>query len=101
MEVNVKNTNNIISKVYKNSIAEELGIEVGDLLISINDQPIHDIIEYRFLLSDEYLEVEIKKKNNEIYVYEIEKEYDDDLGIEFTNPIIDKARKLCNSYKYE
>ena len=72
MEVNVKNTNNIISKVYKNSIAEELGIEVGDLLISINDQPIHDIIEYRFLLSDEYLEVEIKKKNNEIYVYEIE-----------------------------
>lgn len=84
MEVNVKNTNNIISKVYKNSIAEELGIEVGDLLISINDQPIHDIIEYRFLLSDEYLEVEIKKKNNEIYVYEIEKEYDDDLGIEFT-----------------
>lgn len=96
MEVNVKNTNNIISKVYKNSIAEELGIEVGDLLISINDQPIHDIIEYRFLLSDEYLEVEIKKKNNEIYVYEIEKEYDDDLGIEFTNPIIDKAKSCRN-----
>lgn len=62
MEVNVKNTNNIISKVYKDSIAWELGIEVGDLLISINDQPIHDIIEYRFLLSDEYLEVEIKRK---------------------------------------
>ncbi|GAA0105631.1 DUF512 domain-containing protein [Paraclostridium sordellii] len=96
MEVNVKNTNNIISKVYKNSIAEELGIEVGDLLVSINDQPIHDIIEYRFLLSDEYLEVEIKKKNNEIYVYEIEKEYDDDLGIEFTNPIIDKAKSCRN-----
>ena len=96
MEVNVKNTNNIISKVYKNSIAEELGIEVGDLLISINDQPIHDIIEYKFLLSDEYLEVEIKKKNNEIYVYEIEKEYDDDLGIEFTNPIIDKAKSCRN-----
>lgn len=96
MEVNVKNTNNIISKVYKDSIAWELGIEVGDLLISINDQPIHDIIEYRFLLSDEYLEVEIKKKNNEIYVYEIEKDYDEDLGIEFTNPIIDKAKSCRN-----
>ena len=58
MEVNVKNTNNVISKVYKDSIADELGIEVGDLLISINGEPIHDIIEYRFLLSDEYLEVE-------------------------------------------
>ena len=96
MEVNVKNTNNIISKVYKDSIAEELGIEVGDLLISINGEPIHDIIEYRFLLSDEYLEVEIQKQNKEVYIYEIEKDYDDDLGIEFTNPIIDKAKSCRN-----
>lgn len=96
MEVNVKNINNVISKVYKNSIADEIGIEVGDLLISINDQPIHDIIEYKFLLSDEYLEVEIKKINGEIYIYEIEKEYDEDLGIEFTNPIIDQAKSCRN-----
>lgn len=96
MEVNVKNTNNIISKVYKDSIADELGIEVGDLLISINSEPIHDIIEYRFLLSDEYLELEIQKQNREVYIYEIEKDYDDDLGIEFTNPIIDKAKSCRN-----
>ena len=96
MEVNVKNTNNIISKVHKGSIADELGIEVGDLLISINDELIHDIIEYKFLLSDEYLEVEIKNKKGQIYIYEIEKEYDDDLGIEFTNPIIDKAKSCKN-----
>lgn len=96
MEVNVKNVNNIISKVYKGSIAEEIGIEVGDLLISVNDQPIHDIIEYRFLLSDEYLEVEIKKINGQVYIYEIEKDYDEDLGIEFTNPIIDQAKSCRN-----
>ena len=96
MEVNVKNTNNVISKVYKDSIADELGIEVGDLLISINGEPIHDIIEYRFLLSDEYLEVEIQKQNREVYIYEIEKDYEDDLGIEFTNPIIDKAKSCRN-----
>ena len=96
MEVNVKNTNNVISKVYKDSIADELGIEVGDLLISINGEPIHDIIEYRFLLSDEYLEVEIQKQNREVYIYELEKDYDDDLGIEFTNPIIDKAKSCRN-----
>ena len=96
MEVNVKNTNNIISKVYNNSIAEELGIEVDDILISINGQKIQDIIEYKFLISDEYLEVEIQKKNREIYIYEIEKDYDDDLGIEFTNPIIDKAKSCRN-----
>ena len=100
MEVNVKNTNNVISKVYKDSIADELGIEVGDLLISINGEPIHDIIEYRFLLSDEYLEVEIQKQNREVYIYEIEKDYDDDLGIEFTNPIIDKAKSCRNKWVF-
>ena len=96
MEVNVKKYKYVISKVYKDSIADELGIEVGDLLISINGEPIHDIIEYRFLLSDEYLEVEIQKQNREVYIYEIEKDYDDDLGIEFTNPIIDKAKSCRN-----
>ncbi|WP_304340730.1 DUF512 domain-containing protein [Metaclostridioides mangenotii] len=96
MEVNVKNANNIINKVSKGSIAEELGIEVGDLLVSINEQPIRDIIEYRFLLSDEYLEVEIENKYGELYLYEIEKDYDEDLGIEFSNPIIDMAKSCRN-----
>lgn len=96
VEVNVKNINNVISKVHKDSIAEEIGIEIGDLLISVNEQPIHDIIEYRFLLSDEYLEVEIQKKDGEVYIYEIEKEYDEDLGVEFTNPIIDQAKSCRN-----
>lgn len=96
MEVNVKSINNVISKVYNNSIAEEIGIEVGDVLISINGQRIQDIIEYKFLISDEYLEVEIQKINREIYIYEIEKDYDEDLGIEFSNPIIDKAKSCRN-----
>ncbi|GAA0231445.1 DUF512 domain-containing protein [Metaclostridioides mangenotii] len=96
MEVNVKNANNIINKVSKGSIAEELDIEVGDLLVSINEQPIRDIIEYRFLLSDEYLEVEIENKYGELYLYEIEKDYDEDLGIEFSNPIIDMAKSCRN-----
>jgi putative radical SAM enzyme (TIGR03279 family) len=96
MEVNVKSINNVISKVYNNSIAEEIGIEVGDVLISINGQKIQDIIEYKFLISDEYLEVEIQKINREIYIYEIEKDYDEDLGIEFSNPIIDKAKSCRN-----
>jgi len=88
MEVNVKNINNIISKVYKNSIADEMGIEVGDILLSVNKERVEDIIQYRFLISEEYIELEIQKqKNGKIYLYEIEKDYDEELGIEFTNPI--------------
>ena len=56
MEVNVKNINNLVSKVYKGSIAEEIGIEVGDVLLSVNGERVEDIIQYKFLISDEYIE---------------------------------------------
>ena len=66
MEVNVKNINNLVSKVYKGSIAEEIGIEVGDVLLSVNGERVEDIIQYKFLISDEYIELEIKKINKMI-----------------------------------
>ena len=96
MEVNVKNINNLVSKVYKGSIAEEIGIEVGDVLLSVNAERVEDIIQYKFLISDEYIELEIQKINGRVYLYEIEKDYDEELGIEFTNPIIDKAKSCRN-----
>lgn len=93
---NIKDTRNIIEKVNKGSIAEELNIETGDVLLSINGNKVKDIIDYKFLISDEYVEVEIEKKDGEIWVLEIEKEFDEDLGIEFTNPLIDKAKTCRN-----
>ncbi|ABR49008.1 response regulator receiver protein [Alkaliphilus metalliredigens QYMF] len=93
-EVKIKN---VISKVYEGSIAEEVGIEVDDILININGNLIEDIIEYKFYLSDEYLEIEIEKPNGESWVYEVEKDYDEDLGMEFENPIIDQAKSCKNN----
>lgn len=87
---------NKISKIYENSIAEELGIEVGDKLISINDTPVKDIIDYKFLIADDYLEVEIEKADGEVWVYEIDKDYEEDLGLEFHDPIMDKAKSCTN-----
>lgn len=87
---------NIIEKVHKGSIGDELDIEAGDILVSINNNKVKDIIDYKFLMSDEYIEVEIEKKNGEIWQLEIEKEFDEDLGIEFTNPLIDRARSCRN-----
>lgn len=96
MEVNVKKSNNIISKIYPGSIAEELEIEVGDNLIAVNGEHVKDIIQYRFLTDDEYIELEIQTKSGERVVYEIEKDYDEELGLEFTNPIIDSAKSCRN-----
>ncbi len=93
---NYTEDNNIIEEIIEGSIAEELEIEVGDILLSINDTPVKDIIDYKYLISDEFIEVSIEKKNGEIWQYEIEKDYDEDLGLIFTNPLIDRAKSCRN-----
>lgn len=87
---------NIISSIKKGGIAEELGIEPGDKLISINGQAVEDIIDFKYLISDDYIELEVKKKDGEEWVFEVEKECYEDIGIEFENPIIDRARACAN-----
>ncbi|MHB1392648.1 MAG: DUF512 domain-containing protein [Clostridia bacterium] len=84
-----------IIEVRPSSIAEELGIKKGDKLITINGAGIKDILEYKYLTTDEFLEVEIEHGNGEIWIYEVEKEYDEDIGIVFEG-IIDKPKSCHN-----
>ena len=72
-----------IVKVLPGSIAEEVGLEAGDRVLFINDIPVPDIIDYRFLIADEELNLYIIKQNQEEWVLEIEKDYEDDLGLDF------------------
>ncbi len=88
---------NLISKVVEDSLAWKMGIEEGDILLKVNHEEIEDIIEYMFLISEEFLELEIRKKNGSIKVISINKEYDEDLGLEFQNPIIDKTKSCKNN----
>lgn len=87
---------NLVSKVLPNSIAEEVEIESGDKLISINGNNVKDIIDYKFLITDEYLELEVEKPNGEIWEIEIEKDYDEDLGIVFKEAILDRPMSCHN-----
>lgn len=97
MEItNIKESRNIIEDVVLGSIADELGIEPGDILVSINDMPVRDVIDYRYLISDELLDLVIQKKDGDIWEFEIEKDFNEDIGIIFTNPLIDKAKTCQN-----
>ncbi len=87
---------NKIVSVLRNSIAQELEIEPGDELISVNGASIQDYIDYKFQISDDEIELEIKKPNGEVWEFEIEKEYDEDLGIIFENPLMDNI-KVCSN----
>ena len=85
-----------ISRVLPDSIAEEIGFEAGDAIVSINKTQPRDLIDYRFLCSDEYLELEVVDTAGETHQIEIEKDYDDDLGLEFENALFDGLIQ-CNN----
>ena len=86
----------VVDKVMEGSIAEELEIEVGDILLEINGNKIEDIFDYQYYTQDEYIEVLIRKPSGEEWLLEIEKEYDDDLGITFENGLMDNYRSCHN-----
>jgi putative radical SAM enzyme (TIGR03279 family) len=85
-----------ITKVLPDSIASEIGFEPGDAIISINGQPPRDLIDYQFLCADEILELEVLDSRGKVHQIEIEKDYDDDLGLEFETALFDGLIQ-CNN----
>ncbi len=91
-----KNFEHKISRVLPGSIAEELEIEPGDVLLAVNDQPIEDVFDYHYYTNEEYLTVLIRKPDGEEWELEIEKEFEEDLGIEFESSLMDDYRSCRN-----
>lgn len=94
--VEKKKKRHIISKVLPQSIGEEMELTPGDELISINGQVIEDVFDYHYLVNDDYLEILVRKENGEEWELEIEKDYEEDLGIEFENSLMDEYRSCRN-----
>ncbi len=86
----------VISEIQKNSIAEELGFEKGDKIISINQEKPQDMIDYRYMMCAEEIEIEIEKSSGEIEIYEIEKDFDEDLGVVFESAVFDRIKPCTN-----
>lgn len=86
----------IVKSIDPGSIAEELNIAKGDALLQINGRDIEDIFDYQYLIQDEYIEVLIKKPDGEEWLLEIDKEEQEDLGIEFANGLMDEYRSCHN-----
>lgn len=86
----------IVKSVAVGSIAEELGVEPGDKLISINDNEIEDVFDYHYLVNDEEIVLLIEKPDGEEWELEIEKDYEEDLGIEFEQGLMDEYRSCRN-----
>ena len=86
----------IVKNIVGGSIADELGIEPGDRLLSINGNEIEDIFDYQFYSEDEELLLLIEKPDGEQWELEIEKDADEELGMEFGAGLMDEYRSCRN-----
>ena len=87
----------VVSSVIPDSIAEELEIAEGDILLSIDGEKPQDMIDYRYLCKNELITIEIQKSNGGIEEIELEKDYDEDLGIVFESAVFDRVKPCLNN----
>ncbi|UNU26196.1 TIGR03279 family radical SAM protein [Microcoleus vaginatus] len=86
----------LITKVIPESICAEMGFEPGDSIVAVNGQKPRDLIDYQFLCADEFLELEVLDTKGKTHKLEIEKDYDEDLGVEFETALFDGLIQ-CNN----
>ena len=91
-----KMNEHIVEKVLPGSIAEEMEITPGDALLEINGHKIEDIFDYQYYTQDEYIEILVRKPSGEEWLLEIDKGYDEDLGVTFENGLMDDYRSCHN-----
>jgi len=86
----------VISSVRPDSIAAEMEIEPGDRITRINGQDVEDLVDFHFLSSDDYLEMEVLKKDGEVWQLELDKEPQEDFGLEFVS-VASRGIKRCRN----
>ena len=86
----------IVEEVISGSIADEIGIKKEDKILKINNLEPKDIIEYSYIINDEEINLLVEHKNKELEEIEIEKDFDEDLGIVFTSAVFDKLKRCQN-----
>ncbi|MCR4934457.1 MAG: DUF512 domain-containing protein [Lachnospiraceae bacterium] len=91
-----KTKSHVISNVIAGSWASEAGIMAGDTIVSINGEVVEDIFDYRYSILESHLDV-VVLRNDEELTFSIDKDEDDDLGLEFENGLMDDYRRCRNN----
>ena len=84
-----------VARVLPDSIAEELGIEAGTELLSVNGRDLSDFLDWEFLAADEELIVEARQPDGEDVVYEIVRSEGDQLGVTLEPPTVRRCANRC------
>src|SRR3569832_2174346 len=84
-----------VSKVLEGSVAEELGIEPGTELLTVNGRELADFLDWEFLTADDELVIEARQPDGEAIVFEIERPDGESLGVELEPPTIRRCANRC------
>lgn len=85
-----------IEALQPDGLGAAIGLRPGDELLAINDQPVEDVIDVQFYGADEELELLIRRQD-EYLLFEAEREYDQQLGLQFAHPTFDVDIRRCNN----
>jgi putative radical SAM enzyme (TIGR03279 family) len=85
-----------IIAIEPGSVAEDIGLQVGDELLAISDNKVEDVIDVQFYSAEESLELLIRR-GEEYLLFEAEREYEQALGIDFAHPTFDTDIRRCNN----
>lgn len=85
-----------IKEVVPGSIADEMELEPGDAILSVNGCEIEDVFDYHYYMNEEYLTVQVQKADGEEWELEIEKEFEEDFGVVFESSLMDEYRSCRN-----
>lgn len=84
-----------IRSVDPDSIADQMGLEAGDRLLTIDGRELQDIFDYQFMINSEFVVLEVLKANGEEWELDIDNNYED-LGINFENGLMSDYRSCRN-----
>ncbi len=85
-----------ITGITPGTPAARCDIQAGDVLISINKNPIVDVLDYRFYMTDSHLELLLHNEKKELRTVSVRKGEYDDLGLEFETYLMDKQMGCRN-----
>lgn len=85
-----------ISEIVTGSIAQEIGIENDDCIISVNGVEINDLLDYKYYTTDNCVNISLQKANGDLWELDIEKDFDEDLGLSFAATGLEKITQCRN-----
>lgn len=86
-----------ILTVPEGSLAEELELVPGDKILEINGMKLRDIIDVSFAFACEEVEMLVEHEDGQQELFEFDKDYDEELGVEFESAVFDGIRHCANN----